>query len=98
MNELGDLLRGRPGWRLEPMATPGSTAVWCFVTGGRIEFSVTADHNVIQLYLIKTDMEIVFQDADELTTWLRTHRAEALQEPVSRLPGKSRLRKIVRWG
>jgi hypothetical protein len=47
---------------------------------------------------METDEEIVFKDADELTTWLRTHRAEALQEPASRPPsGKSRFRKLFEW-
>jgi len=47
---------------------------------------------------METDEEIVFTDADELTTWLRTHRAEALQEPATRSPGsKSRFRKLFEW-
>jgi hypothetical protein len=98
-NELVDLIGGRPGWRLEPRSTPGATPVWCFVFGGKIEFSVTADADSIHLYVMETDGEIVFKDADELMTWLRTHRAEALQEPASRPPpGKSRFRKLFEWG
>ena len=97
-NEVVNLLGGRPGWRLEPRSTPGATPLWCFVFGGKIEFSVTADGDSIHLYVMDTDEEIVFKDADELTTWLRTHRAEALREPDSRpSPGKSRFRKLFEW-
>jgi hypothetical protein len=96
-NELGDLFGGRPGWRLEPRLTPGATPLWCFVAGGKIEFSVEVVGNSIHLYMVDTDTEIVFSDADELTTWLRTHRAAALQEPAARLSGRSRFRKLFEW-
>jgi hypothetical protein len=97
-NEVRNLLGSRPGWRLEARSTPGATPLWCFVFGGKIEFSVTAEGDAIHLYVMETDREIVFKDADELTTWLRTNRAEALQEPTSGSPsGKSRLRKLFEW-
>ena len=81
--ELVDLFGGRPGWRLEPRSTPGATPLWCFVFSGRIEFSVSTEGESIHLYVMETDEDVVFQDEQELTTWLRTHRAEALREPVS---------------
>ena len=59
-NEVLNLLGGRPGWRLEPRSTPGATPLWCFVVGGKIEFSVTADGDAIHLYVMETDKEIVF--------------------------------------
>jgi len=98
-NELLDLIGGRPGWRLEPRSTPGATPVWCFVLSGKIEFSVTADAGSIRLYVMETDQEIEFDDADGLLTWLRANRAEAVQEPAPRFSsGKSRLRKLFEWG
>jgi hypothetical protein len=96
-NELVDLLVGRPGWRLEPRSTPGATPLWCFVFRGKIEFSVTVEGGSIRLYLMDTDQEIVFSDADGLTAWLRTNRAEALQEPAARPSRKSRFRKLTEW-
>ena len=97
-NEVLDLLVGRPGWRLEPRSTPGATPLWCFVFNGKIEFSVTVDGNSVRLYVMETDQEIVFPDADGLMAWLRDNRAEAILEPE--LPGqkKSRFRKITEWG
>ena len=95
--ELVDLFGGRPGWRLEPRSTPGATPLWCFVFGGKIEFSVTADSDSIRLYLMETDQEIAFKDADGLSAWLRSNRAEALLEPETRGPRKSRFRKFTEW-
>ena len=76
---------------------PGAELLWCFVAGGEIEFSVTADFDSILLYEMKTDREIAFRDGDELATWLRTNRAEALQEPVTHVSRKSRFRDLLKW-
>lgn len=96
-NEIVDLLAGRPRWRLEPRSTPGATPLWCFVYGGKIEFSVSIDRGSIHLYVMETDQEIVFPDADSLTTWLRENRVEALQDPTVRPSRKSRFRKLTEW-
>jgi hypothetical protein len=95
--ELADLFGDRPGWRLEPRSTPGATPLWCFVFGGKIEFSVTAERDSITLYIMETDQELVFKDSDELTEWLRTHRAEAMREPEPRVQGKARRRRFFEW-
>lgn len=94
---LADLFSGRPGWRLEPRSTPGATPLWCFVVGGKIEFSLTAERDSIHLYVMDTDQDVVFKDSGELTEWLRTHRAEAMQEPESRAQGKARRRRFFDW-
>jgi hypothetical protein len=97
-NEVLDLLVGRPGWRLEPRSTPGASPLWCFVANGKIDFSVTADADAIHLYLMDTDQEIVFADADELMAWLRANRADAAREPATRASTRSRLRRFTDWG
>ena len=48
-NQLVELLQGRPGWRLEPRTTPGASPVWCFVSNGSIECSVTAEGDSVRL-------------------------------------------------
>jgi hypothetical protein len=96
-NEIHELLGGRPGWRLEPRSTPGATPLWCFVFNGRIEFSVTVDGGSIRLYVMETDRELTFDDADGLMAWLRSNRIEAAQEPAPRGPRKSRFRKLTEW-
>jgi hypothetical protein len=96
--QIVHLLDGRPGWRLEPRTTPGATPLWCFVDGGVIEFSVTAEKDMVRLYVMATDEEIVFADAEQLTTWLQTHRPAAMQEAPLRPDGKTRVRKLFEWG
>ena len=96
-NDLLDVLVGRPGWRLEPRSTPGATPLWCFVFNGRIEFSVTVEAGSIRLYVMDTDQEIVFDNAEGLMAWLRANRAEALLEPQAPATKKSRLRRFTTW-
>lgn len=96
-NDILELLGGRPGWRLEPRSTPGTTPLWCFVFNGKIEFSVTADSESVRLYVMDTDQEIVFDDGEGLMAWLRSNRAEAVQEPEQRRTRKSRFRRITSW-
>jgi hypothetical protein len=97
-NEIRDLLVGRPGWRLEPRSTPGATPLWCFVFNGKIEFSVTVEEGSLRLYVMETDQEIIFKDAEGLMAWLRANRAEALLEPEPPGTKKSRLRRFTQWG
>jgi hypothetical protein len=100
-NDLVDLLVGRPGWRLEPRSTPGTTPLWCFVVNGKIEFSVTVDAGSLHLYVMETDQEIIFTDADALMAWLRANRAEAAldqEQPGQGPKRKSRFRRITEWG
>lgn len=96
-NEILELLGGRPGWRLEPRSTPGASPLWAFVFNGKIEYSVTVDGGSIRLYVMDTDQEIAFDNADGLMSWLRSNRAEAAQEPETRKTRKSIFRKITEW-
>ena len=94
---LVDLLQGRPGWRLEPRTTPGATPLWCFVAGGRVVYSVSAEGGGLRLYVMESDQEIAFEDTDELAAWFREHRPEAMQEAPDRPDGKNRAKKFFQW-
>jgi hypothetical protein len=96
-NEILDLLGRRPGWRLEPSSTPGSPPLWAFVYNGKIEYSVRADGDTIRLYVMETDQDIVFDNADGLMSWLRSNRAEAAQEPEPRKSRMSIFRRVTQW-
>ncbi len=96
-SEVVELLRGRPGWRLEQRTTPGASPVWCYVVGGEIEFSVAVENGVIRLYVMDTDEEVVLAGTDELTAWLRTHKAHALQDPPRQPGGKTRVKRFFEW-
>jgi hypothetical protein len=96
-HQLVELLEGRPGWRLEPRTTPGASPLWCFVYEGQIEYSVTVEDDLVRLYVMADDQELQFPDADALTEWLRTHRADALQPAPARPDGKKRLKRLFEW-
>ena len=95
--EVVGLLRGRPGWRLEPRTTPGAAPVWCYVDGGEIECSVAVEEGVVRLYVMDTDREVVLADADELKAWLRANKAHALEDAPQRPDGKTRVKRFFEW-
>jgi hypothetical protein len=95
---LVDLLKGRPGWRLEPRTTPGATPLWCFVANGRVVYSVTAEGGVIRLYIMESDEEVAFRDVTGLTAFLQEHRPEAMQDVPDHPKGKKRAKKFFEWG
>lgn len=71
--------------------------MWAFVYNGKIEYSVTADAGTLRLYVMETDQEIVFDDADVLLSWLRSNRPEAAQESEAGKPRKSIFRRVTEW-
>ena len=91
------LLRGRPGWRLEQRTTPGASPVWCYVVGGEIEFSVAVEDGLIRLYVMDTDQEVILADRDELTAWMQTHKAHALQDAPKGPDGSKRVKRFFEW-
>ena len=95
--EIVDLLGGLEGWRLEPRTTPGASPLWCFLSDGRIEFSVSVDGPAIVLYVMETDEELTFPSRDTLVAWLEEHRPESMQEVPPRAKGKKRFRKFFEW-
>jgi hypothetical protein len=95
--DVVELLRGRPGWRLEQRTTPGASPVWCYVVGGEIEFSVAVEDGVIRLYVMDTDQEVLLADRDELTTWMQTYKAHALQEAPTQPDGSKRVKRFFEW-
>jgi hypothetical protein len=96
--QVTELFRGRPGWRLEPRTTPGATPLWCFVAQGKVVCSVTAEGGSLRLYDMDADREVVFAGVDELTSWLRAYRSDALQEAATRPDGRTRVKKFFEWG
>ncbi len=96
-SDIVEVLGGRPGWRREPRSTPGSTPLWAFVSNGKIEYSVTAEGGIINLYVMETDQEISFDNADGLMSWLRSNRPEAAQDSEQGKPRKSIFRRVTQW-
>ena len=71
--------------------------MWAFVYNGKIEYSVTIDGGTIRLYVMETDQEIIFDNADGLMSWLRSNRPEAAQESEAGKPRKSIFRRVTQW-
>lgn len=95
--ELVDLLGGLEGWHLEPRTTPGATPLWCFLSDGKVEFSVTADGPAIVLYVMDTDEEITFRSRDAFVAWLQEHRPDSMRRTPPTVKGKSRFREFFEW-
>ena len=96
-NELADLLGGLEGWRLEPRTTPGASPLWCFLSDGKIEFSVSVDGPAIVLYVMDTDEEMKFPSRDALVAWLGEHRPESMLDAPPRAKGNKRFRRFFEW-
>jgi hypothetical protein len=95
--ELADLLVGVPGWRLEPRTTPGASPLWCFVSDGKIELSVTVEGSELLLYSMETDREVRFPDQKTLVAWLKEHLPETMQDAPARPEGRERVRRFFEW-
>jgi hypothetical protein len=95
--DLAELLQVVPGWRLEPSTTPGASPLWCFVSNGKIEFSVTVDDSELVLYVMDTDQEFRFPSRETLVAWLVEHRPDTMQDARPRTEGKERVRKFFEW-
>jgi hypothetical protein len=96
-NDLMELVKGRPGWRLEPRTTPGASPVWCFVVDGEIDLSASADDGALHLYVMATDQEFVLRTAEDLASWLESNRPEALSDKVIGPSGKVRMKGLFDW-
>ena len=67
---IRDLLGSRPGWRLEPQATPGLPPQWCFGPGGRTRLAVGVGDGAVSLYLEDLDRDLRLPDVATLAGWL----------------------------
>ena len=78
--QVTHLLRRRPGWRLEAVASPGALPVWCFGPPSDADLSVTADGASVTVHVMASDEDVELSTADDLANWLRAHRPGSLEE------------------
>jgi hypothetical protein len=95
--EIADLLGGLEGWRLEPRTTPGASPLWCFLSEGKIVFSVSAEGSAIALYVMDTDEELTFSSRDAFESWLGEHRPDALLHAPAPVERKQKVRRFFEW-
>jgi hypothetical protein len=78
-DQVGLMLKSRPGWRYEPSTTPGAQPSWCLNGDGEPlshdEFllSVTVIDGVHSVYLPHEDREITFHSKEQLIAWIDEH-------------------------
>lgn len=95
--QVARLLRRRPGWTLQAMATPGAPVVWCFGSGNEFDLSVTADPDSILVYVKGTDQAVKLGSVNELVAWLQTHRAGSLLDRRTSVLDKLRGGTLFKW-
>ncbi len=95
--ELVELVGSLEGWRLEPRTTPGASPLWCYLSDGKVEFSVSVEGPAIVLYVMDTDEEVSFPSTDALVAWLGEHHPDTVRAAPARADGKKRFRKFFEW-
>jgi hypothetical protein len=95
--EVDELLRRRPGWKLQAMATPGLPSVWGFGSGGQVEVSVGTDRDSISVYVVEQDLDVTLRSASELAEWLKAYKPEAFQDPKEGARDRPRRRRFLDW-
>jgi hypothetical protein len=95
--EVDELLRRRPGWKLQMMATPGLPPVWGFGSGGQVELSVGTDRDSIRVYVVEQDLDVTVHSTSELAEWLKASKPQAFQEPKDAAGDKPKRRRFLDW-
>ncbi len=95
--QVDELLKRRPGWKLQAMPTPGLPPVWGFGSGGQVELSVGTDGDSINLYVIAQDADIKLSSTSELAAWLKAHKPQAFQDPKDGPGDKPKRRRFLDW-
>ncbi len=95
--EIAQLLRRRPGWTLQAVSTPGAPPVWCFGSASTNELSVTSANGAIDVYVVDMDQNVTLGTLGQLVTWLRTYKADALQDPKEGVIDGLKERRFFRW-
>lgn len=95
--EVDELLRRRPGWKLQAMATPGLPPVWGFGSGGHVELSVGTDGGAIDVYVVEQDLDVTLHSTSELAEWLKEYNPKAFQDPKDGAGDKPKRRRFLDW-
>jgi hypothetical protein len=95
--QIDRLLRGRPRWRFQAVASPGTPPVWCFGLEHEPELSVTITGGSVGVYVVEADYDLSLNNADELESWLAAFWPGALEEPRDSRRKRLGLGGFFRW-
>ena len=94
---MDELLRHRPGWRLQAMSTPGLPPQWCFGSGGQADLSIAIDGDSISVYVVEQDRDVALGSTEELAAWLKANKPEAFKDPKESAGGKLKRGRLFDW-
>lgn len=77
-DQVGHLLRSRPGWRYEPSTTPGAEPSWCLDPGGEVTLSVCILDGKICVFRPDIDRELYLASLEALSAWIEANEARYL--------------------
>jgi hypothetical protein len=95
--EVDELLRHRPGWSLQAIATPGVPPVWCFGSGGGDDLTVEVEGYSICVYLMNSERKVKLGSTSELLAWLQDHTPESLKDPRGGMAGQLKRGHFFKW-
>lgn len=95
--EVDELLRHRPGWRLQAMSTPGLPPQWCFGSGGQADLSIAIDGDSISVYVVEQDRDVALGGPEGLVAWLKANKPEAFKDPKESAGGKLKRGRLFDW-
>lgn len=97
-HEVDDLFKGRPGWGVQAMSTPGAPPAWVLKTADEADLWVTVDAGLICVYLIASEQDVRLGTTEELVAWLGSHRPGSLPDRRTKAVDKARRGKLFEWG
>ncbi len=95
--QVDELLKRRPGWKLQAMATPGLPPVWAYGSGGQAELSVGTDGKSISVYVVQEDRDVTLEDTSGLVEWLKAYDPQTFRDPKDGVGDKPRRRRFLDW-
>ena len=96
--QVDELLKRRPGWKLQAMPTPGLPPVWGFGSGGQVELSVGTDGDSINLYVIAQDADIKLSSTSEIGGVVEGTQAPSVPGPQGRSGRQAKATPLPRLG
>jgi hypothetical protein len=90
---VDELLRHRPGWSLQAIATPGVPPAWSFGS----DLIVEVRGGSICVYLVNSEREVAFGTTSDLGRWLVDHVPESMRDSQGSSAQRLKSVRFLRW-
>jgi hypothetical protein len=91
--EVDELLRHRPGWSLQAIASPGVPPAWSFGS----DLIVEVREGTICVYLVNSDREVALGTTSDLGRWLVDHAPESMRDSEDGSAQGFKSARFLRW-